>query len=275
MGYWSDVHIAMQEREDEAHLAPKLGITYVELCQLDYAIETDESDEGLIYNYRIVFNQNNPKSILDKIKGLDKNLNVYLDPWEFDDEHEYDYEFEAITENNDYSKSFYEELKNIESLLTLEVESPKIKETLYRQIFISVISTLETYLSSSFINRTLDSEENLQKFICTHPEFKNRKFELSEIFEKYDEIENIAQKVMLDTIYHNLPIVRNMYRDTFNISFPDFSDIYKAVLTRHDLVHRNGFTKDGDVVEIDKGTINELINNVKSFVRKLVTELEK
>ena len=172
MGYWSDVQIAMGERESEAHLAPKLGITYVELCQLDYEIETDESDEGLIYNYRIVFNQNNPKSILNKIKGLDKNLNVYLDPWEFDDEHEYDYEFEAITENNDYSKSFYEELKNIESLLTLEVTTSKIKETLYRQIFISVISTLETYLSSSFINRTLDSEDNFQRFISTHPEFK-------------------------------------------------------------------------------------------------------
>lgn len=275
MGYWSDVHIAMGERESEAHLAPKLGITYVELCQLDYEIETDENDEGLIYNYRIVFDQNNPKSILDKIKGLDKNLNVYLDPWEFDDEHEYDLEFEAITENNDYSKSFYQELENIESLLTLEVTSPRIKETLYRQIYISVISTLETYLSSAFINRTVDSEENLRRFISTHPEFKNRKFGLSEIFEKYDEIENIAQKVMLDTIYHNLPIVRNMYRDTFNITFPDFSDIYKAVLTRHDLVHRNGFTKDGKQVEIDKGIINELINIVKNFVRKLVTELEK
>lgn len=275
MGYWSDVQIAMGERENEAHLAPKLGISYVELCQLDYEIETDESDEGLIYNYRIVFDQNNPKSILEKIKGLDKNLNAYLDPWEFDDEHEYDLEFEAIIENTDYSKSFYQEIENIQSLLTLEVTSPNIRETLYRQIYISVISTLETYLSSSFINRTFGSEENLKRFIGTHPEFKNRKFELSEIFDKYDEIENIAQKIMLDTIYHNLPIVRNMYRDTFNISFPNFSEIYKAVLTRHDLVHRNGFTKDGNSVEINKGTINELVNNVKNFVRKLVTELEK
>lgn len=275
MGYWSDVHIAMQERENEAHLAPKLGISYVELCELDYQIETDESDEGLLYNYRIVFNENNPKSILDKIKGLDKNLNVYLNPWEFDDELDYDLEFEAITENNDYSKNFYSEIEKIESLLTLEISNSDIQNTLFRQIFISVISTLETYLSSSFINRTFNSEENLHRFVCTHPEFKNQKFELNQIFEKYDEIENIAQKVMLDTIYHNLPVVRNMYRDTFNISFPDFSEIYKAVLKRHDLVHRNGFTKDGEQVEVNKGVINELINNVKGFVRKLVTELEK
>lgn len=275
MGYWSEVQIAMGERQDEAHLAPKLGITYVELCQLDYEIETDESDEGLLYNYRIVFNENNPKSILEKIKGLDQNLNVYLDPWEFDDELDYDIEFEAITENNDYSKSFYSEIENIESLLTLEIPTSELENTLYRQIYISVISTLETYLSSAFINRTFDSEENLKRFICTHPIFKNQKFDISQIFDKYDEIENIAQKVMLDTIYHNLPIVRNMYRDTFNISFPDFSEIYKAVLTRHDLVHRNGYTKSGEIAEVNKGVINELINNVKNFVRKLVIELEK
>jgi hypothetical protein len=275
MGYWSDVQIAMGERENEAHLAPKLGITYTELCQLDYTIETDESDEGLLYNYRIVFNQNNPKSILEKIKGLDKDLNVYLDPWEFDDEFDYDFEFEAITENNDYSKNFYDEIANLESLLTLDVPTTKLENILYRQIFISIIGTLETYLSSAFINRTFDSEDNLKRFICSHPEFKNQKFEIREIFDKYDEIETIAQKVMLDTIYHNLPIVRNMYRDTFNINFPNFSEIYKAVLIRHDLVHRNGFTKDGHQVEITKEDINQLMNDVKGFVRKLVTELEK
>lgn len=275
MGYWSDVHIAMGERENEAHLAPKLGITYTELCQLDYTIETDESDEGLLYNYRIVFNENNPKSILEKIKGLDKNLNVYLDPWEFNDDFNYDFEFEAITENNDYSKNFYDELINLESLISLDVPTTELRNILYRQIFISIIGTLETYLSSAFINRTFDSEDNLKRFISSHPEFKKQKFEISEIFDKFDEIENIAQKVMLDTIYHNLTTVSNMYKDTFNIEFPKFSEIYKAVLIRHDLVHRNGFTKEGQQVLISKEDINQLITDVKSFVRKLVTELEK
>ena len=66
-----------------------------------------------------------------------------------------------------------------------------------------------------------------------------------------------------------------MYRDTFNINFSNFSEIYQAVLVRHNLVHRNGFTKEGDQVIINKKEINQLISNVKSFVRKLVTELEK
>ena len=265
MGYWSDVQIAMGEREDEEHLAPKLGITYVELCQLDYVIETDESDDGLIYNYRIVFEEHNAKSILDKIQGIDANNTVYMSPWEFDDDHEYSEEFEAITENSEYLNSFNENIKNLELLLNIEVSKTSLKETLHRQIYISVISTLETFLSSSFINLTFDSDENLKRFVKTHPDFKNQKFELRDIFEKHESIEDIAQKIMLDTIYHNLPVVRNMFRDTFLIKFPDFSEIYKAVLTRHDLVHRNGYTKDEELVTLNENIIKELIKNVKDF----------
>jgi hypothetical protein len=274
MGYWSEIHIVMGEREDEEHLAPKLGITYVELCQLDYEIETDESDDGLIYNYRIVFDENNPKSILDKIQGIDAHRTIYMSPWEFDDNHEYAEEFKAIIENSEYLNSFTENIKNLELLLNIDVSKTSLKEILHRQIYISVISTLETFLSSSFINLTFDSDENLKRFVETHPDFKNRKFELSEIFEKHKSIEDIAQKIMLDTIYHNLPVVRNMFRDTFLITFPDFSKIYKAVLTRHDLVHRNGYNKDEELAIINGTIIKELIKNVKDFVHRLSIELK-
>lgn len=78
---------------------------------------------------------------------------------------------------------------------------------------------------------------------------------------------------MLDTIYHNLPIVRSMFVNTFNIAFPPISEVYKAVLTRHDLVHRNGFTKDGEPIIIQEENIRVLIKDVKYFVHKLSTEL--
>lgn len=54
MGYWSEVDIAIWERENERHLSSKFGISCIELCQLDYEIE---SDDGVIYHYRVVFNK--------------------------------------------------------------------------------------------------------------------------------------------------------------------------------------------------------------------------
>lgn len=274
MGYWSDVDIAMGERENEAHLAPKLGISYVELCQLDYEIDSEDSADGVINKYLIKFNKNSPKSILEKIKGINKDLTVHMSPWEFNDDYEYEEEYEAIVENSNYLHNFVREIENIKLLLEIEVDQESLKETLYRQLYSSIISTLETFLSSAFINLTVESDEYFQRFIKTNPEFKNQKFELHEIFDKYSSLEKIAQKVMLDTIYHNLPVVRNMFRDTFQIEFPDFSNIQKAVLTRHDLVHRNGFTKEGEKVIIDKEKITDLAEEVQEFVFQLSSKLK-
>ncbi|OPC34938.1 hypothetical protein BAX99_06200 [Elizabethkingia miricola] len=264
----------MREREDERHLASKLGLTYIELCQLNYVIEVDKNENNVIYNYRIVFNTRNPNLILNKIQGLSTNNTIFMSPWDFDDNHEYTEEFEAIIENSEYLNSFNEKIENIEKLIKIETLSPTTKEILHNQIYISIISTVETFLSNSFINLTFESREYFKNFIETHPDFRNQKFELREIYRKQEKLEEIAQKVMLDTIYHNLPVVRNMFQDTFKITFPDISNLHKAVLTRHDLVHRNGYTKERKKVLINEPIIKKLIRDVKDFIHKLSIELK-
>jgi hypothetical protein len=77
-----------------------------------------------------------------------------------------------------------------------------------------------------------------------------------------------------NAVYHNLPTVKNMYTETFNLKFPDIKDVYIYVLKRHDLVHRNGKTKEGKVVEIDQSTIQNLTLKVNEFVEKIIAELK-
>jgi hypothetical protein len=75
---------------DTALLAEELGITVDELQQLHYTIDENASNEGLIYNYIIQFDDECPREMLDKINGLtDMNsvnvsVNVFDRP---DDEH--------------------------------------------------------------------------------------------------------------------------------------------------------------------------------------------
>ena len=78
---------------------------------------------------------------------------------------------------------------------------------------------------------------------------------------------------MLDTIYHNLPTVSQMFKDTFKIDFPSIKDVYECVLKRHDLVHRNGKTKNGRPVEPDENVVTELIEMVSNFVGEIATTL--
>jgi len=275
MGYWKEVAISMQESEDDRHLADKLGISFEELCQTDYEIETDESADGLIYGYRIVFNENSPKSILDKIERLEKDgRTVRMDPWEFDQEYDYEEQFDAITDNKDFLQKFKDELENLKQLSSLKTPDSKTKDILNRQIFISVIGTMETFLSDAFINLTFDNEDYFKNFIETHPEFKKQKFELREIYKEYEKLEETAKRVMLDTIYHNLPTVSLMFAGTFKIEFPTIKEVYELVLKRHDLVHRNGKTKEGNPVDMDEKAINDLIEKVTKFIDEVATKLK-
>ena len=275
MGHWKEIAIEMQQEESSRHLADILGITYDELTDLEYEIETDESKDGLVYNYRVEFDlENSPKHILRKIKNLEDGCRVYLQPWDLEQDYDYEEQYEAITENKEYLQKFRDEISNLKLLNALAVPDKTLKDILSRQLYISVIGTMETFLSDAFINLTNDKDDFFRNFIETHPEFKKRKFELREIFEEYDKLKETAKVVMLDTIYHNLPSVSQMYKDTFKIDFPSIKEVYECVLKRHDLVHRNGKTKDGNPVEPDENAVNELIDKVSNFVEEIANKLD-
>lgn len=275
MGYWKELEIEMQEQESDRHLADILGITFDELTELEYEIETDESKDGLVYNYRVEFDtDSSPKNILQKIKNLEDGCRVYLQPWDMDQAYDYEEQYEAITENKEYLQKFRDELSNLILINSLAIPDKSLKDILTRQLYISVIGTMETFLSDAFINLTNDNDEYFRNFIETHPEFKKRKFELREIFDEYDKLKETAKFIMLDTIYHNLPSVSQIFKDTFKIDFPSIKEVYECVLKRHDLVHRNGKTKDGKPVETDENSVKELIEKVTNFVEEIANKLD-
>lgn len=275
MGYWKNIAIERENQRHEHNLADKLGITYDEFIDLDYSIETDESKDGIIYNYRIEFDlDNSPSHVIQKIKNLKDGRRVYFDPWELDEEYDYDEQYDAITENKEYLQKFNSELANIGVLNALKIPDEVLKGILVRQLYISVIGTMETFLADAFINLTNDNEEHFKNFIKTHPEFKKRKFELREIFEEHENIRETAKVVMLDTIFHNLPTVSQMFKDTFKIEFPPIKEVYECVLKRHDLVHRNGKTKEREIVVIDENAVSNVIEIVYAFIQEISARLD-
>lgn len=275
MGHWKEIAMEIREHESDRHLADLLGISFDDLTELVYGIETDESKDGLIYNYRVEFDlDNSPAHILQKIKNLEDGCRVYLQPWELEQDYDYVEQYDAITENKEYLQKFHDEISNLKALNALVIPDKTLKRILTRQLYISVIGTMETFLSDAFINLTNDNAEYFKNFIETHPEFKKRKFELREIFEEYIKLKETAKVVMLDTIYHNLPTVSQMFKDTFKIEFPLIKDVYECVRKRHDMVHRNGKTKDGTPVETDEKFVNELIEKVTNFVKEIAVKLD-
>lgn len=132
---------------------------------------------------------------------------------------------------------------------------------------------MEAFLSETFMKLVFNEAKYFRSFVKTHPKFEE-KFELKQIFEKQDQLNAKVTKVILDTIYHNLPIVRNMYRDTFDIKFPETENLHEHVKMRHDLVHRNGKTKDGQEIIVNDNQIDKLIEDTKAFIQSLCLELK-
>ena len=272
MGRMKDYLIDLDETYQERKLATILGISFDELMQTSYTIDPDESKEGLVYSYHIDFNlEKSSEEVLAKISRLENGHSVYLEPGELE---ESDYEFDAITADKNFLEKYSEEILNLDLLTALHIPEDEILQAvLLRQIFIGIIGTLEAFLSDVFINLTIDNDEYFRNFIESHPSFKSTKFELSEIFNQSERLKETAKKVMLDTIYHKLESVSRMYSGTFKIEFPSITELSKYISMRHDLVHRNGRTKEGEIVVINKEVLTDLSNKVEILVYDLAAEL--
>lgn len=270
MGYYSDLDIEFRERGKNPYIADVLGISYEELLVLEYDFYSEKTQEGLLIIYRIEFDKNSPKKILDKIDRLEEDgVTAYIHPYELNVADYYQQEFESFPSSEYHHDKFKNEIKNLKRLNLLKLEPDTLEKVLKRQIFIGVIGAMETFLSEAFINKVLHDPELFQNFVETHPEFKQRKFELREIYQETSKLEKTVKKVMLDTIYHNLPVVSQMYASTLQEPFPEFSGIYEYVMQRHDLVHRSGKTKSGKLVNTNTEAIVKLIISVSGFVDRV------
>lgn len=201
MGRAKQLWMEQQQIQEDTILAKKLGLTYEELQETDWHIESDESRDGMLYGY-IVYFDDVPNHILGKIKGLNSDNQVWFSPYDLDEEEYYDYEeqYQAIIANKHYYDSFNTEVSNLKKLNEVELENSHLTGLLKRQLFVAIIGTLETFLSETFINQTEENPEYFRNFVESFPDFSSQKFQLNNIFKEYDKIKKTARKAMLEVI---------------------------------------------------------------------------
>ncbi|MHB8260163.1 MAG: hypothetical protein ACYDCN_06560 [Bacteroidia bacterium] len=183
----------------------------------------------------------------------------------------YEQQIDAILFNLNSLETFQREITNIKQLNDIAIEDKALEKTFKRQLFSGAVTCMEDYLSDKLINSVLNDDELFKSFVRTFKGIRDRKFSLSEIFVKQEQLKDIVKKELLEIIYHDLPKVKGMYEGTFKIQFPEIADLTKIVLQRHDMVHRNGKSKDGTIIEVSK----EIISGAICKVEKLVKELDE
>lgn len=78
--------IERQQEDFDKVLAEKLGITYDELLELEYEINDNESEDGLLYNHYIIFSSESNQEVLEKVRKKNNfNGDTYIVPVNFFD----------------------------------------------------------------------------------------------------------------------------------------------------------------------------------------------
>lgn len=186
-----------------------------------------------------------------------------------------DYLFDSIASFTKHLESFQSSILNIKQLLKTQVD--KSSEQCFRRLlYVNVITALETYLSDFFISSISSDHSLLRRFVETNPDFKAEKISISEVFKASEQIEKRVRTYLVDVVWHHLPRIKPMFLDTLGVEFPpDISGLFKAVLVRHDIVHRNGRAKDGHEHVLDEKDITDLLNIAESFALGIETRWQQ
>jgi hypothetical protein len=189
----------------------------------------------------------------------------------------YDYDhdlFETIEENPSPHQTLELSLISLETLLAAPINGAS-SEALQRLLFANEITILEAYFSDTYIKNILSDKTFLRKHVETSVAYKALKISFNEIFKKGEGIEEMVTKDLLSQVWHRFPQVNKMYQDTFGIQIDGLPDLQKALQKRHDIVHRNGKDKNGNMVIVTKKEIEALANLIRKISGKIEAHLSQ
>ncbi|AGN11349.1 hypothetical protein [Simiduia agarivorans] len=177
-------------------------------------------------------------------------------------------ELNWVIESQNQIDIFKAQISSVERLLSIEIEGDA-KFSMQVMLYGHVVAAVEAYLSSTFIHNVTNSDRLIRKLVETDPTFSKRTFTLKEIFEKRESIKLTVANYLKDIIFHDLKKIKPMYRDVFEYDFGDISWLFQAVLVRHHCVHRAGYDKDGNKIEVSDEVLRDLVFKSVELVEAL------
>ncbi|MBI3774693.1 MAG: hypothetical protein HY273_03920 [Gammaproteobacteria bacterium] len=183
------------------------------------------------------------------------------------------FEFEVSSRDDPY-RFVVQRLEEIDALLNVKVDA-KVLELLWRMAFASVIAALEAYLADT-VSFWLDVDKKaLRDFVRSNRDFQKQTVVVSEIYECMDGLHNRVEKYLVGQVWHRLDKIKPMMSSGLGISVPPIVKLMKAVVLRHDIVHRAGKTKDGQPIRLNEAQVRELHTEVHEFIKVIESELNK
>ncbi len=184
---------------------------------------------------------------------------------------------DAAHSNENSLKTFQKHLSSVKELIKqVKPTSSQMIQAFYRMIYASVITALESYLADTFYRLVISSPDRTEKLLTTAPEFLEKKYSMTEVIDWQKNLPARLGEFLHGIAWHNLGKVRPMYRAVLGVEFPsEFGEMCRAVSTRHDIVHRNGRSKEHRVHRFSSEDLLNLVSLTNRFVSQIESQLHE
>ena len=140
--------------------------------------------------------------------------------------------------------------------------------------FAYAVTLLETYLADAAKTLVSSSEYFFRNAIKNIDELKKAKYSLSSLASEPITPRGLAVKELAKVLYHNLSKVKRIIEGILDNAIDvELENLIKAVDKRHDIVHRNGQTKEGKHVLVTVEDCVDLTEEMRKFANSLQKQI--
>jgi len=136
------------------------------------------------------------------------------------------------------------------------------------------VTLLESFLGDTLKTLITENKNFLHNAIKNVEEISKAKYSIAQLSETDLNICSLALKHTTEILFHNTPKVKKVYEQVLGVKLElDISKVSKITSLRHDIVHRNGYTKDGEPINLSAQDFYQAIDEIKEFSSSLQKQI--
>lgn len=174
--------------------------------------------------------------------------------------------------------NFLEQIDNLTKLINSSSQQMMLKMSVSY-----AITLMESCLKDMLVIVTLSSDNNKNNALTKIEGLKQTTVPLAELLHMDVDtyIEDVIKKHLIGKAvnYHNIPAVISIFQVVLGSMSQEvkhyFGAVNKIISLRHDLVHRDGKTVNGDRHELVPSEVKENVTTIRDFVSEILTWLDK
>lgn len=163
---------------------------------------------------------------------------------------------------------------SIQDILDLSSSQPK-NHSLQSMCYASIITAMEAYLGDILKREIFSRPTVKQRFVESYQPFKDKKITISDLYDQLSRIDTDIKDALDGMSLHKMDTAKNIFSKTLLTEFPPSSLplLGAAVKRRHDIVHRNGRNKDGELLPTGQNEVTELAQQVQLFTQNIDAQI--